>query len=285
MHERDSPVGQYYDWLSRYQSLVTRLGHKGGFDPLTVHRLLTPDRVGVRPADVVHDRLVSALGPLSNPRVLDAGCGFGGTIFYLHARLGGRYDGLTLSGVQRARASREAVRRGASDACRFHVRSYETDLRDLVPEGADLVVAVESLAHAPAPTTSIATLAGALRPNGRLAIVDDVPREGLAEDDRDFADFRAGWSCPGIASDRTLQAALDGAKLAVEHDEDLTPLVPLRAADALERLVRVNRRWRRLLALTPARGLIDSLHGGLMLERLYRRRVARYRFVLARRVA
>jgi SAM-dependent methyltransferase len=276
-------IGRYYDWLSRYQSLVTRLGHRGGFDSLTVHRLLTSDRAGVAPADVVHDRVVSALVRLDRPRVIDAGCGFGGTIFYLHARLGGQYDGVTLSRVQSTRASREALRRGLVDACRFHVRSYDSDLLDLVPQGADVIVAIESLAHAPDPVRSIASLARALRPNGRLAIVDDVPRDELADDDSDFVAFRAGWTCPRIACDRTLHAGLEASALSVECEEDLTPLVSLRPGGELERLVRSNRRWRKALALTPARSLIDSLHGGLMLERLYQRRVVRYRFVLARR--
>lgn len=276
-------LGYYYDWLARYQSLVTRLGHKGGFDPFTVHRLLIPDRAGVAPADVVHDRIVSATGPLVRPRVLDAGCGVGGTVFYLQARLDGRYEGLTLSDIQQKRASREAARRGLSHACRFHVRSYDGDLHDLLPAGVDLVIAIESLAHAIDPARSIANLAGVIRPGGRLAIVDDVPRDELASGDPDFAGFRAGWNCPGIAGDRVLAAALGSAGLAVEHDEDLTPLVPLRCGDALERLVRANRKWRRVLPFAAGRTLIDSLYGGLMLERLYHRGVARYRFVVARR--
>jgi SAM-dependent methyltransferase len=284
MHQPDSYLGRYYDWLSRYQSVVTRLGHSGGFDPLTVHRLLSPDRTGVAPADVVHDRLLSAIGSLPNPRIVDAGCGFGGTIFYLHARLGGRYEGVTLSGVQRTRASREATRRGVSDACRFHVRTYDADLTDLILDGADLIIAVESLAHARDPRHSIRNLASFLRPKGRLAIIDDMPVTELPRDDPDYAGFRAGWSCPGIVDDAALRSALDAAMLNVEHDEDLTPLVALRDAHALERLVRANRRWRRALALTAARGLIDSLHGGLMLERLYQRRVVRYRFIVGRRV-
>jgi SAM-dependent methyltransferase len=278
-----SQLGYYYDWLSRYQSLVSRLGHKGGFDPLTVHRLLSPDRTGVAPADVVHERIVSAMGRLTNPRVIDAGCGVGGTIFYLQARLGGQYDGLTLSDIQRTRARREAERRGLSGSCRFHVRDYDADLRDLAAGGADLIVAIESLAHAKDPARSIANLARAIRPGGRLAIVDDVPREGLAVDDPDFAGFREGWACPGVASDRTLTTALAASGLVVAHEEDLTPLVPLRDAGELERLVRSNRTWSMMLRVPAARRVIDSLYGGLMLERLYRRGVARYRFVVARR--
>ena len=54
------------------------------------------------------------------PRVLDAGCGFGGTMFHWHRRVGGRHDGLTLSNVQVDVGERHARAQGIADACRFH---------------------------------------------------------------------------------------------------------------------------------------------------------------------
>jgi SAM-dependent methyltransferase len=286
-----SPIAQYYNWLAWYQTLVSRLGHRGGFDPLTIHRLLTPDRPDVAPADVVHNRVLGALGALRSPRVIDAGCGVGGTSFFLQSRVGGRYDGLTLSPVQAARASREARRRGVDAECRFHVRSYDQPLDDLAGGGADagvdlgvdLILAIESLAHAADPAHSIVNLARVLTPGGRLAIVDDVPEDALSEEDGDFRAFRAGWSCPSIARAGTLARALRSAQLNVEHEEDLTPLVPRRDEVELERLIRTNRRWRSVLGATKAGALVDSLYGGLMLERLYARGLMRYRFLLARR--
>lgn len=281
MHDKKvRSIGQYYDWLSRYHTLVRRLGHKGGFDPLTVHRLLSSDRPGVAAPDVVHDRLLAALGSVRRPRVIDAGCGLGGTIFFLHSRLGGEYDGLTLSSVQCARAEREAENRGISADCRFRVRSYDEPLEDVAPDGADLIVAIESLAHSEDPDRTIRNLARLLRAGSRLAIVDDVPVDALPEADEDLVAFRAGWSCPAVARDSKLAAAFAASSLTVAHHEDLTPLVPLRDPDALERLVRSNRRWRRFLGATAAGSLMDSLHGGLMLERLYRRGLMRYRFLL-----
>jgi SAM-dependent methyltransferase len=279
----DVRIAKYYDWLSRYQRLVTWLGHRGGFDALTVHRLLVPDRAGVDPADVVHDRLVRALGPMRNPRTIDAGCGVGGTIFYLHARLGGQYDGLTLSRVQCARAINEAQRRGVAEDCRFHVRSFAGALNDLAPDGADLVVAIESLAHATDPVTAIAQLASILRVGGRLAIGDDVPVDALPRHDEDFAGFREGWSCTAVTAKTKLENAIAAAGLQIEHDEDLTSLVPLRAPDQLERLVRSNMRWRRWLGDTPPGIVVRSLYGGLMLERLYSRGLMRYRLLIATR--
>jgi len=279
----ETPISQYYDWLSRFQQFVQFIGHRGGFDSLTVHRLLESGQPDVAPADVVHERLLSAAGPLRAPRVVDAGCGMGGTIFYLQARLGGEYHGLTLSGVQQARASREAKRRGVSNDCRFHLRDYDQPLDAIAPDGADLVVAIESLAHSRNPQNTIANLSAGLRQGGRLLIVDDVPLDSIAEDDADLAGFKAGWACLHIANDRALADAIGRAGLAIERNDDLTPLVRKRDATRLEALIRSNRRWRAFVGTNAAGALIDSLHGGLMLERLYHRGLMRYRLIVAAR--
>src|SRR5688572_24532140 len=91
---------RYYEWLSRFQRVTSWIGQGGGYQSFTVHRLLTAADPKVAGADVVHERILGAAGPLQAPRVVDAGCGLGGTILYLHRRLGGMYDGLTLSSTQ-----------------------------------------------------------------------------------------------------------------------------------------------------------------------------------------
>jgi SAM-dependent methyltransferase len=278
-------LSRYYNWLSWFQRVTSWIGLGGGYRSFTVHRLLKSADPSIAAADVVHERILAAAGSLHEPRVLDAGCGLGGTIFYLHGRLGGTGDGLTLSPAQRARAGREAQRRGIADSCRFHLRSYDDDLQVVVPDGADLIVAIESLAHSRDPARSIANLARTLRRGGQLVVVDDVPHDRLAWDDGDFAGFRAGWRCPSIGGHARLLGALSGAGLSLSADEDLTALVPLRDPAALERLVRSNRRWRAVAGWTGAGELIDSLHGGLMLERLYRRGLMQYRLLAARRTA
>jgi SAM-dependent methyltransferase len=279
------PLSRYYNWLSWFQRATSWIGQGGGYRSLTVHRLLASSDPAVSSADVVHERILAALPPIRAPRVIDAGCGLGGTIFYLHRRRGGEYDGLTLSPTQRAQAGREAKRRGVAGACRFHLRSYDDDLRPIVPDGADLVIAIESLAHSVRPEHTIANLAQAVRRGGAMIVVDDVPDDGLAEDDADFASFRRGWRCPAIARHAALLRALSNAGLDVERDEDLTPLVARREPREIERLIAVNRRWRSWVGWLGAAELIDSLHGGLMLERLYRRGLMRYRLVAARRTA
>src|SRR5688500_2310953 len=103
-------LSRYYDWLSAFQRVTSWVGQGGGYQNLTVHRLLTSSDPTISGADVVHERILLAVGSLHAPCVVDAGCGLGGTIFYLHRRLGGEYHGLTVSPAQRAHAAREARR-------------------------------------------------------------------------------------------------------------------------------------------------------------------------------
>lgn len=280
-------IARYYAWLSRFQDAARGVAHDTGQQTLTVHRHLRADD-GTVSGDVLHARVLDAVRATAGAAgaaidVLDAGCGLGGTTFYLQARLGGRYTGITLSGTQCTRATAEAARRGLTDVCLFAVRDYDADLTDLVPAGVDLIVAIESLAHAPDPAATIGRLATRLKPGGRLLLVDDVPRDTLAADDPDFAGFRAGWLCPAVATDATLTAAFARAGLVVCHDEDLTPRVPARRAATLAALLTAARAASAVLAPTPAGVLTGALLGGLRLERLYARRVVRYRLVVARR--
>ena len=168
-------------------------------------------------------------------------------------------------------------------ACRFALRDYDTPLEDLTPDGVDLIVAIESLAHSPNPSATLERLASRLRPGGRLLLVDYMPRDTLPQDDADLVGFRHGWLCPAVANDATMAAAFAGARLALCHAEDLTPRMPQRGTAALAGLVRLNRLGSALLGWTSAGILLGSLHGGLMLERLYRRDLMRYRLLVGRK--
>lgn len=279
-------VARYYAWLSRFQDAARRVAHDTGQETFTVHRHLRGDD-GAASGDVLHRCLVEALGATSTPTtpatldVLDAGCGLGGTLLYLHAALGARGVGITLSPDQHARAAAEAQRRGLADICRFAVRDYDADLTDLIPSRVDLVVAIESLAHAPDPAATIARLAARLRPGGRLLIVDDAPADSLAAADPDFVAFRRGWLCPAIAHDSELTATLARAGLTLVLDTDLTPRLPRRSDAALAALWWLTGVGLWGLSRTSIGALIGALHGGLALERLYRRDLIRYRLLVA----
>ena len=70
------------------------------------------------------DVLLDHLGPVSpDDRLLDGGCGRGGTSFMANLRFGCQVDGVTISEQQVAFASDQAAQRGVSDRVAFHFRN------------------------------------------------------------------------------------------------------------------------------------------------------------------
>jgi SAM-dependent methyltransferase len=283
----EDPTATYYDRLSRWTAVARVFGYGGGRDTLTVHRALAdPRAAGRTTATRLHDLLVEALPPLDAPRVLDAGCGLGGTMIDLATRIGGTYVGLTLSDRQAAEGRRAVREAGLEARIEIRVRSY-----DLPPDGPfDLILAVESLAHSPDPAASLAALRARLAPGGCIAIVDDMPLtpsrgaspEASARASADLDRFKRGWRLPVLWPRERLVAALSTLGLAMIVDRDLSADIRPRTMRRIGQLTRLNRMARAFLPSPAVREMLDSYEGGLALERLYRARWMEYRLLVAR---
>jgi SAM-dependent methyltransferase len=276
---RNAATGAYYDRLSRWTSWLAALGYGGGRRTLTAHRALADPRAGGRPTFIrLHDVLAAALPSPLRGRVLDAGCGPGGTMLDLAARGSARFVGLTLSERQAAVARRAAAVAGLADRIEIRVESYDTP-----PAGPfDVIIAIESLAHATQPAATVAALAAQLAPAGSLAIVDDIPTPA-AQDTEDLASFKSGWRVPALATAAELTATLERCGLVVAADRDLTAELRPRTLVRIAQLEALNRLLRRCAPSAGLRALLDSYRGGLALERLYVHGLMRYRLVVARR--
>jgi SAM-dependent methyltransferase len=273
-----------YDWLSRFNLLanLVRFGHPRA--DLTMHKALRiPDELADAYGQAerrlyVVDRALAAAALPPEPRVLDAGCGFGGTVFRWHERAGGSYDGLTVSRVQWKVACREARRRGLAGSCRFHLRGYDEPLAGPY----DAAVAIEALIYSPCLDRTVAHLAAALRPGGKLVLVEDVPRDEAAGDPA-LETVRERWALGAVPTESTYARALAGNGLRMLHDEDLTDFVQARPAAALAAAERRYRRAHALLPLAGPRQVLAAYLGGIAFERLYRRGLLRYRLIVAER--
>jgi SAM-dependent methyltransferase len=286
-HER---IPDFYDRLSRYVQLSNWLAYRDRFAAFTMHKSLAVpgatngDRDGLRAGlQYANDRMLALAGEAglpAEPRVLDAGCGFGGTMFYWHGRVGGRYDGLTLSKVQVDVAERRARGLGIADACRLHLRSYDAPLE----REYDAVVAIESMIHAPDLDRTVANLAGGLRRGGLLLVLDDMATGDLdVARPADAALVRANWGCPGVfPTVGDFRAAIERAGLTVIAEEDLSPLMRLRSAELLARQERAYTLLRRAIPLAPVRTVISAFLGGVALERLHGTGDVDYRLIVAR---
>lgn len=116
------------------------------------------------------DELLRRMGEIRpDQRVLDAGCGRGGTALSIVERFGAEADGITISPYQQRFGAELAAKRGLSERARFHLMNYlELDFADgsfdhvLTNESTQYVVDVGDL---------IEGFARVLRPGGRYTNV------------------------------------------------------------------------------------------------------------------
>ena len=221
-------VRRYYD---RNTGRFVARGEGGAVGAL--HRAVWGPGVGDAEAAFHHveDRLLALLRDLpaaNRPiHVVDLGCGVGGSLCHIAARLPVRGTGLTLSPVQVRHAERRIREAGLSDRVRCLEADYCAPPPDLAP--ADLAYAVESLVHGPDPARFFATGTRLVRPGGLLAVCDDFLRPGRPPAARRaVARFRRGWHLNTLLHARELRAL--AAEAGFEHvsTDDLTPYLRLR---------------------------------------------------------
>lgn len=125
------------------------------------------------------EHLAQLAGMKTGMRVLDIGCGFGGTSVYLAKKYGARATGITISSVQ-VQMARDAAAKAGVDAS-FLLMDAE-DMRFAEP--FDLLWSVESISHYHDPRKFFASAAKLLKPGGCFAVTDWFQKENLSAADR-----------------------------------------------------------------------------------------------------
>jgi len=108
--------------------------------------------------------------------ILDVGCGFGGSSFYLAERYHALVIGLTISGIQAAMARQAAEKLNSS--AQFLVM----DADQLSFLGTfDVIWSIEAISHFAGKTEFFNQATKMLKPGGTLALIDWFKRDGLSE--------------------------------------------------------------------------------------------------------
>lgn len=164
--------------------------------------------------------LADRAGVAPGARVLDAGCGVGGSSIWLARERGADVTGVTLDAGQVALARRFAAERGVART-RFEARDFAATGFDA--SSFDVVWNLESLCHAPDPAAYLAHVARILRPGGRFACVDFFRSDRGRHLDVDA--MCEGWVLPNLQTLDEVAAMLRGGDFDAVETEVLTARV------------------------------------------------------------
>ena len=182
-------------------------------------------------------RLAARAGIVGGERVLDVGCGMGGSSIHLARTNGCRVTGITLSPLQR---------RWAGFASRWHGVQRRTEFRcadaeaiALAAKTFDVVWSIECTEHLFDKPRFFANAASWVKPGGRIAICAWLAGDKLDRDDQrqQVQDVCEGFFCPSLGNRRDYVAWWEAAGLTVETVEDWTSRV-VRTWEICQRRVR-----------------------------------------------
>lgn len=218
-------VAEYYDHNT---APFLRWGGSG-VALAAIHReLWAPEVVNATQAfEYVNCYVLSQLSKAHNgvpkaARIIDLGCGIGGTSTWLAARSDAHVIGVTLSAVQCQWATERAAKLNVTERCSF----LTSDMTATRLQGPfDMGYAIESLVHVAEPSAFFREAARLIRPGGKLVLCDDYLAPNTSADTsraRWLSTFERGWHAFGLRTwEKTFQTAKQHGFELVDH-EDVT---------------------------------------------------------------
>ena len=189
------------------------------------------------------DTLIREVGIQSGDRVLDVGCGMGGSSIHLARVLGCDVTGITISPLQRLWAACRSRWAGVSRRTRFLCDDAERI--EFPNESFDVVWCIECSEHLFDKPRFFQRAASWLRPGGRVALcawlAGDEPHSATAA--QDVHDVCEGFFCPSLGTSRDYTSWMEQAGLTVERQHDWTSRVDRTWEICRERVQKTRMRW------------------------------------------
>lgn len=276
-------IRRYYDANT---GLFLRFGREN--ETYTIHRALWFQEIHDTPRalnasnELLYDEWCSRRGAQNsqNPRVLDLGCGVGGTLFYLLAREPElRGIGVTLSAVQAEIARARAAQLGLQTRALITQGDFQA-----IPatQAFSFAYSIEAFVHATQPELYLQHVARVLQPGGHLVLCDDfrVARAAWNANERAWLDaYQNGWHVPQLQTVAQLQASAERAGFSLVCNRELTPYLKLRALpDFIARSIRgVGER------LPLRHPIVPGMVGSLALQQCLQMGLVEYRWLVFER--
>lgn len=139
----------------------------------------------------MNEVMMKAADIKSSDRVLDAGCGVGGSSIFLASILGCRVTGITLSERQVNQATENAKKKGISYLVDFKVMNFSA--AEFPDASFDVVWGCESICYADDKEQFIKEAYRLLKPGGRLVVADGFVTEFSNNENIVIKKWLEGW--------------------------------------------------------------------------------------------
>jgi len=236
-----------------------------GLDHLAFHRFLKHPVTGQYSPETINYLVEQYVDFNKAKHILDAGCGWGGTLAYLAHEHHFSGIGLTVSSQQQSFAAEKITKN--NPYLQFLQLNY-LDLDEL-EKRFDLVIMIESFIHCENRELFAKKLAQHTNKTGRLIIVDDW----FAIDkinQSDLANIENGWSLNKLMPYAEMVSILEEVGFSLSYTTDLTASMKQRSISDVEReLIQAPDNASHSDGAEKQGVINDNLIGSLTLERLY----------------
>ena len=145
----------------------------------------------------------------STDKVLDAGCGVGGSSIFMATVLGCKVTGITLSERQVQQANENAAKKNVEDLVNFKAMDYSaTDFPDA---SFDVVWGCESICYADDKEKFIKEAFRLLKPGGRLVVADGFVTDFTNNENPIIRKWADGWQVNYLESPERFQCFMQDA--------------------------------------------------------------------------
>ena len=221
------------------------------------------------------------LGP--GQRILDAGCGVGGTAIMLAETYGARVTGLTVCEPHIAVATEQAEQRGVSHLVEFRHGDFMN--LPFPDETFDLVLNHESFCYASDKLAYLQGVYRVLKPGARWQTLEGFTSGAPISDEQEamHASAQYGWRMPPLEPWRDMRALLKTAGFKKIWEQDLS-------SEVMPATKKLRERWKLFTFLVPPSSLpsqasLEFMEATVNYDQGLREGIFTYHFISATRPA
>ncbi len=222
--------------------------------------------------------LADKSGISGGEKILDAGCGVGGSLLWLCQKFDVNGVGITISEKQLEKANELAKRLGLEKRCNFELQDYA---KTNFPESSfDIVWAIESVCHAFDKKDFIMEAFRLLKPHGRLIVADGfIEKNNLSVSEHSMLqDFIKGLALENLANTKIFEKQLSEVGFSdIKNYDETEHIIP--SSKIMKRMSTWSLPLSKLtgwLRITPNL-LKDNNKAGIVQYDLFNNRILTYR--------